>query len=114
MFNPINRRIFLGGLGGAAALASLAACGAQNTTNQSNPTYQGEFSWKLAEGETLSVLLAQHSLQKSIVNHLPEFEAKTGIKVLHEALPQEQFYQKLAITLPTEQRISFLIRRNSP
>jgi multiple sugar transport system substrate-binding protein len=81
----------------------LAACGGGESGLDEGGSaageVEGEFDWKRFDGETIRVVLNQHPWQEAIEPLLPEFTAKTGIKVEVESLPEEQFRQRVRVEL---------------
>lgn len=57
------------------------------------------FNWKAYEGTTLQVMFNQHTYANAVVNKLPEFEALTGIKVEYSITPEENYFDKVSISL---------------
>ncbi|MEN1969868.1 sugar ABC transporter substrate-binding protein [Lentibacillus sp. N15] len=57
------------------------------------------FDWKSFEGEEINVMLNQHPYAEAIIEKLPEFEEKTGIKVKHSITPEESYFDKLTTAL---------------
>ena len=57
----------------------------------------GQFDWRKFEGTSIRVLLNRHIWQEAIEPLIPEFEALTGIKVVTEVYPEDQFRAKLAV-----------------
>ncbi|NLL37045.1 MAG: sugar ABC transporter substrate-binding protein, partial [Fretibacterium sp.] len=54
-----------------------------------------EFNWKQCEGQTIKILFNQHPYAEGIIQKIPEFEALTGIKVVHTMIPEENYFDKL-------------------
>jgi len=91
--------------------ADTADAGAADATAGENSTAQAEanvqaasegvdsFAWDMASGAELTVLLNQHTAANEIEKHLPEFEALTGIKCDLSILPEDNYYDKLTISL---------------
>lgn len=83
--------------------AALAACGGDGTGGGGGGGGQdkvsGAFDWKRYDGKELRLMLSQHPWQEAIVPLLPEFEQKTGIKVKVEAMPEQQFRQKIQVEM---------------
>lgn len=78
----------------------LAACGGEaNGGEPSAVEATGEFDWMRYEGESIRVSSLQFPWQEAIAERLPEFEELTGIDVELEALPEEQFRQRLQVGL---------------
>lgn len=61
-----------------------------------------EFNWKQCNGAKIRFLGAVHPWTDSIKSLLPEFEKKTGIKVVFETFAEAQFRQKLAIEVSAQ------------
>ena len=59
----------------------------------------GEFDWRRFEGEEIRVVSLQFPWQEAIAERTSEFEELTGIEVELEALPEEQFRQRLQVEL---------------
>jgi multiple sugar transport system substrate-binding protein len=101
----IDRREFLKGVGVGAMALSLGACGVdvsqQRQGGQDPSKVGGEFSWTREEGKTVNLMFAKHPMSDSYIAALPDFEKKTGIKVQYDALPEEEFRQKLLTDLST-------------
>lgn len=53
-----------------------------------------DFSWTQFAGSTIRVLLNRHPWQKAIEPYIPEFEKLTGMKVICEVYPEDQFRAK--------------------
>ena len=58
-----------------------------------------EFNWKQCEGQTIKILFNQHPYAEGIIKKLQEFEALTGIKVVHTTIPEENYFDKLTTSL---------------
>ena len=67
----------------AAALALVSTATAQ------------QFSWQQAKGSQLRVLLNKHPWQGAIEPPLKEFEALTGVTLIAEVYPEDQFRAKV-------------------
>lgn len=59
----------------------------------------GEFDWKRFEGETVKLLLNQHPYTDGMLRELDKFEAKTGIKVVYDIFPEEEYFNRVTIAL---------------
>jgi multiple sugar transport system substrate-binding protein len=57
------------------------------------------FPWDLAKGEEIEVYFSQHPYVEAIINRLPEFQKKTGIKVNYSIIPEEYYFEKLSANL---------------
>ena len=101
----IGRRDFLKGVGAGAVTLGLAGCGVdvsqQRSGGQAASNVKGEFSWTREKGKTVNVIFAKHPLSDALIEALPRFEQKTGIKLEYDALPEEEFRQKLLTDLST-------------
>ena len=63
-------------------------------------TVQGaQFNWQQFKGTQLRVLLNKHPWQAGIEPHLKEFEDLTGIKLITEVYPEDQFRAKVLVEL---------------
>jgi multiple sugar transport system substrate-binding protein len=58
-----------------------------------------EFDWRQFEGTEIRVLLNQDNWTKRIEPYFGEFEELTGIKLIAETYPEDQYRQKLSIEL---------------
>ncbi|HSD51622.1 MAG TPA: sugar ABC transporter substrate-binding protein [Candidatus Methylomirabilis sp.] len=58
-----------------------------------------EFNWQQFKGTQLRVLLNKHPWQAGIEPHLKEFEDLTGIKLITEVYPEDQFRAKTLVEL---------------
>lgn len=58
-----------------------------------------EFNWRQFEGTTLRILMNSHPWQKAIQPHLSKFEELTGMKVVAEVYPEDQFRAKVLVEL---------------
>ncbi|MFB3817374.1 MAG: ABC transporter substrate-binding protein [Candidatus Methylomirabilales bacterium] len=59
----------------------------------------GQFNWQQFKGTQLRVLLNKHPWQTAIEPHLKEFEQLTGIKLVTEVYPEDQFRAKTLVEL---------------
>ena len=87
------------GAGAAVATpATLAAVRARVAAAQETPSAaSADFDWKRFEGESINVLLALSPRSDLLVQHQPEFEELTGIKVSADVVPEQQQRQKQVI-----------------
>ena len=60
---------------------------------------QQQFNWQQAKGTQIRVLLNKHPWQAAIEPHLKEFETLTGIKLVAEVYPEDQFRAKVLVEL---------------
>ena len=58
-----------------------------------------QFNWQQFKGTQLRVLLNKHPWQAAIEPHLKDFEALTGVKVILEVYPEDQFRAKTLVEL---------------
>jgi len=58
-----------------------------------------QFNWQQFKGTQLRVLFNKHAWQTGIEPHLKEFEALTGIKLITEVYPEDQFRAKVLVEL---------------
>lgn len=63
------------------------------------PAAGGSFDWQKYNGSTIRVMLNQHPWTTAIQPSIPEFEKLTGIKVVLETYPEDQFRQKSLVEL---------------
>jgi multiple sugar transport system substrate-binding protein len=63
------------------------------------PIPDDEFHWRRHAGTTIRVLMNRHPWQEAIQPLLPEFEELTGITVVTEVYPEDQFRAKLTVEL---------------
>ncbi|MBF0224453.1 MAG: extracellular solute-binding protein [Desulfobacterales bacterium] len=75
---------------------------ASDLATSSTATIQAPFKdanidWQKYKGETIKVLLSGHPIQGTIMGLLKEFKELTGIEVIVDVLPEEEFFEKLNI-----------------
>jgi len=58
-----------------------------------------QFNWQQLKGTQLRVLLNKHPWQAGIEPHLKQFEELTGIKLIAEVYPEDQFRAKVLVEL---------------
>ena len=63
------------------------------------PALAQQFNWQQAKGTQLRVLMNKHPWQGAIEPHLKDFEALTGIKLIAEVYPEDQFRAKVLVEL---------------
>lgn len=74
--------------------------GGADEVEEPDADLEGEaFDWQRYSGETVRVVLNQHPWQAQIEPLIGEFEELTGINVEAEALPEEQFRQRIQTEL---------------
>jgi len=79
----------------AAGLAAVGPLGSLATKVQA----QGSFNWRKYAGTTLRILVNRVTPCELVGQRIPEFEAKTGIKVKAEFYPEELFRQKTVVEM---------------
>ena len=57
----------------------------------------GQFNWQQFKGTQLRVMLNKHPWQIAIEPHLKAFEALTGMKLVVEVYPEDQFRAKTSV-----------------
>src|SRR5919201_5319127 len=60
---------------------------------------QAQFNWQQSKGTQLRVVLNKHPWQAAIEPHFKDFEALTGIKLVTEVYPEDQFRAKVLVEL---------------
>src|SRR6266571_7823372 len=63
------------------------------------PVLAQQFNWQQAKGTQLRVLLNKHPWQGAFEPHLKEFETLTGVKLVAEVYPEDQFRAKVLVEL---------------
>lgn len=63
------------------------------------PAFAQSFNWQQAKGTQVRVVMNKHPWQAAIEPHLKEFESLTGIKLVHEVYPEDQFRAKVLVEL---------------
>jgi multiple sugar transport system substrate-binding protein len=63
------------------------------------PALAQQFNWQQAKGTQLRVLMNKHPWQGAIEPHLKDFETLTGIKLIAEVYPEDQFRAKVLVEL---------------
>ena len=97
MTNRRTRRVWAALL--PAALLLTACGGGTGNGEEAVAEATGAFDWRRYEGETIRVSSLQFPWQTAITERLEEFEELTGITVEMDALPEEQFRQRLQVEL---------------
>jgi hypothetical protein len=64
-----------------------------------SPAFAQSFNWQQAKGTQLRVVLNKHPWQAAIETHFKDFEALTGIKLVAEVYPEDQFRAKVLVEL---------------
>lgn len=86
-------------LAGAVAVSLITGCASQGSEQDSAASVEGEFNWKRYEGTEIRFVQGLQPWQKAVEPLIPEFEERTGIKVQLEALPEDQFRQRLQVEM---------------
>ena len=60
---------------------------------------ESKFDWKQAAGSKISVAFSQHPYADAIIQQLPKFKEMTGIDVVHEVTPEENYFDKVTTSL---------------
>ncbi len=81
--------------GGATPPATEAAPAATEAAAPAEPAAAEGVNWKAYDGKTLNLLLISHPFVDALKPLLPEFEAKTGMKVNLEVLAEQPGFEKL-------------------
>jgi len=76
----------------ASAAAAILAGGAARAES-------GQFNWKQASGAKITVAFNQHPYADAIIQRLPQFKELTGIDVVHEVTPEENYFDKVTTNL---------------
>ncbi|MDT0143161.1 sugar ABC transporter substrate-binding protein [Microbacterium sp. PRC9] len=82
-----------------AAALLLTGCAGGSTAAEDPGDVSGAFDWKRYEGETIRFVAGLQPWQAQIEPMIAEFEELTGIDVEMEALPEDQFRQRLQVEL---------------
>ena len=94
----------------ALLTSSLAACSGGNSPTANTGTASAgangtqaqtstQLDWKKYSGTTLKVSFVQHFSSEPIIAQIPDFEAKTGIKVEHSVTPEANYFDKVSTSL---------------
>jgi multiple sugar transport system substrate-binding protein len=86
----------------ASACASDDASGESGDEVGAGIEEGAEFDWRRYEGQSIRIALNQHPWQQAIEPRIAEFEELTGITVEAEALPEEQFRQRVQVELTAQ------------
>lgn len=85
-------------LAATLAVSMLAGC-SQGASPSDAQNVEGAFDWKRYEGKEIRFVAGLQPWQKAIEPMIPGFEERTGIKVNVEALPEDQFRQRLQVEM---------------
>jgi multiple sugar transport system substrate-binding protein len=69
------------------------------TTSQMVMAKEANINWRQFEGKALYATMCVYEWPNSLEKIIPEFEALTGIKVVLNKFPEEEFYKKVTIEL---------------
>jgi multiple sugar transport system substrate-binding protein len=83
----------------ADATAPAAAATTAPAGDATSPVAGGDFDWQQYSGTTIRVMLNQHPWTTAIQDSFPEFEELTGIDLVVETYPEDQFRQKSLVEL---------------
>lgn len=75
---------------------------AAKTTNDNaakSDAKKASFSWDMAKGATIKVMLNQHPSSDAIKQKISDFEKKTGIKVDFSIIPEANYFDKVTTSL---------------
>ncbi len=91
----------LAGCSGGGTTASTAATGgaASTVSAAAKSGASGAFNWKKYSGTTLKVSFVQHFCSDPIIAKMSDFEAQTGIKVVHTVTPEANYFDKVSTSL---------------
>jgi multiple sugar transport system substrate-binding protein len=86
-------------LGAALCAVAMMAAACGGGGGGSEGKVSGPFDWKRYNGKELKIMMSQHPWQEAVTPLLPEFERLTGIKVKVEAMPEQQYRQKIQVEM---------------
>lgn len=86
-------------LAATVALTMMSGCAAAAPESSATEEATGAFDWKRYDGETIRFVAGLQPWQAQIEPLIPQFEELTGITVEMEALPEDQFRQRLQVEL---------------
>jgi multiple sugar transport system substrate-binding protein len=61
-----------------------------------------DFDWQKYSGTSIKLLLNKHPYTDALLAHLNEFTAKTGIKVTYDVFPEDEYFDKVTISLSSK------------
>lgn len=93
-----NRYLLTGTLIIAIVLSSSFGYAINRNFNNGQASEES-FQWDMAKGEEIEVYFSQHPYTEAIINRLPEFQKKTGIRVNYNIIPEEYYFEKLSMNL---------------
>lgn len=83
-----------------ATMALMSGCAASSGTGSEDlESATGDFDWKKYDGETIRFVAGLQPWQEQVTPMIAEFEELSGITVEMEALPEDQFRQRLQVEL---------------
>ena len=60
------------------------------------------FDWKKHDGTSIKLLLNKHPYTNALLAHLGEFTEKTGINVTYDVFPEDEYFDKVTISLSSK------------
>ena len=60
------------------------------------------FDWKKHSGTSIKLLLNKHPYTDALLAHLDEFTAQTGITVTYDVFPEDEYFDKVTISLSSK------------
>lgn len=81
------------------ALAAAVFAGARQETGSADSKATGAFDWKRFSGQTITVYMVEHSTSSALQAKIPDFEAKTGIKVNIQVTPEANYFDQVSNAL---------------
>jgi multiple sugar transport system substrate-binding protein len=60
------------------------------------------FDWQKYSGTSIKLLLNKHPYTDALLAHLDEFTAQTGIKVTYDVFPEDEYFDKVTISLSSK------------
>ena len=83
----------------ALALGAATVAGAAAAPLALSPAMADAVTWQRYKGTQLFLLFYRHPWVDQIVKYFPEFEARTGMKVQYETIPEVQGREKLVVEM---------------
>ncbi|PKM83084.1 MAG: sugar ABC transporter substrate-binding protein [Firmicutes bacterium HGW-Firmicutes-14] len=82
------------------AVTALAGCGGAKSEDKGGQAGGDKaFDWKAYSGETIKLALVKHPWTDSVLFQLDSFKSLTGIDVLYDVYPEEEFFNKITVVL---------------
>ncbi len=60
------------------------------------------FNWRAHQGIKIKLLLNKHPYTDALLAYMHEFEEKTGIKVSYDVLPEDEYFDKVTVSLSSK------------